>query len=76
MSEADINRETLERIWVNWSLNRDGWQRNGQALMNAIHTVSPEDYTALFAKKEDCFYDDSKIVFTLRYLQEKYGDKQ
>jgi hypothetical protein len=75
MSEADINRETLERIWHHWSLKQDGSQRIGQALMNAIWTVNPDDYTALFAKKEDCFYDDSKIVYTLQYLQEKYGDK-
>ena len=35
--------------------------RRGQALMNALYTLSPVTYNAISGTEADCFYDDNKI---------------
>jgi hypothetical protein len=46
--------------------------RYGQTIMNTLYNIWPEKYKELVASKEDCFYDDGTVRFTLSKLEKDW----
>lgn len=59
---VDLIRKTVEFAHKN--------QRLGQSYMNALFLVDDKIYNKITGTKNDCFYDDNKIINFLTYLNE------
>ncbi len=53
--------------------------RKGQALMNYLSEIWPEEYRRITSKEYeidvDCFYDDNLMNSTLKHLEENWHKK-
>lgn len=61
---TDTQREDLIAKYN--EMRRDGAQREGQALMNALYFIDAEMYDEIHGTDADCFYSDDKILAFFR----------
>lgn len=73
--EECMNKNKLtDKEWVSlikeWCKQYDGGkhQRAGQAYMNALFEVNRRLYDIISGTESDCFYDDTKIINFIRFL--------
>lgn len=56
---------------VTKTYNSFNW-RYGQSLMNVLHTVWREKHDELVGTEQDCYYDDNKVLTTLKQLENEW----
>lgn len=66
--------EFIDKVCKEVIPNRDKGIREGQALMNYLHEIWPEEYKRLVEDNNlDCFYRDDIVPFTLVHLQKQWN---
>jgi hypothetical protein len=62
-------------ILVDQTFHTFNW-RYGQTIMNVLYSVSPNKYTELVGGEYDCYYEDSKALNTLKFLNEHWTNNE
>ena len=50
--------------------------RYGQAVMNVLYSIWPDQYKKIAKTDLDCYYDDGTVRFTLEYLEKEWDERQ
>lgn len=67
--------EEIQAFYVGWAdyLRGNPAQRRGQALFNHLHDVRPDLANQLRGTDLDPFYDNSKVVDALEFIQQHWN---
>ena len=61
--------------WAEYHSHVRLYLRVGQSIMNYIHANHRDIYDEITGTENDCFYDDTKILETLKYVKNRLETK-